>query len=113
MENHLFVQLFHVFIVSALFLYVGIMRTSIPLFLFRVLFFLGIFIFFYHTYKAYIRLSKGLTPWVNYIHMFLIAPLLIIIGYNNVETKRFYFELLLMFAFASLGYHSYYAIKGE
>lgn len=113
MENHLYIQLFHIFIVGIFFLYIGIMRTSIPAFLFYVLFVLGIFILLYHLYKSYVRLSKGLNPWVNLIHIFIIAPLLLYIGYNGVETKRLYFELLLMLAFASIGYHSYYIIRGE
>ena len=112
MENHLYIQLFHIFIVSTLFLYVGIMRTSIHPFLFYLLLGLSIFIFIYHIYKLYIKLSKGLNPWVSLIHIFIIAPVLLYIGFNGVKTERLYFELLLMLSFASIGYHSYYIIRG-
>jgi len=40
--------------------------------------------------------------------MFIIAPTLLIIGLNKDATPRFYFEILLMLGFASIGYHGYY-----
>jgi hypothetical protein len=48
--------------------------------------------------------------WVNLIHILLVGPLLVYIGYNRENTKRKYFELLLMLGFASIGYHGYYMI---
>ena len=108
-----FVQLFHIFIIGSLFLYVGIRRTEIPKFLFQILVVTGILIFLFHGYKAYRHLVKGESAWVNYIHMFLIAPLLVYIGYQQEETKRFAFEILLMLAFTSIGYHGYYLITSE
>lgn len=108
-----FVQLFHIFIIGSLFLYVGIRRAEIPKFLFQILFVTGILIFLFHGYNAYRHLVKGESGWVNYIHMFLIAPLLVYIGYQQEETKRYAFELLLMLAFTSIGYHGYYLITSE
>lgn len=72
--------------------------------------YLGIIIILYHIYKAYLKISDGKSAWVNYIHIFLIGPLLIIIGLNGVETSRKYFELLLMAEMASIGYHGYYLL---
>jgi hypothetical protein len=66
-----------------------------------------------HSYKAYGYLVKGESAWVNYIHIFLIAPLLVYIGYQQEETKRFAFEILLMLAFTSIGYHGYYLVTSE
>jgi hypothetical protein len=40
--------------------------------------------------------------------MFIIAPILFIIGSNKDATPRFYFEILMMLGFASIGYHGYY-----
>lgn len=108
-----FVHLFHIFFVGILFLYVGIMQKEIPTYLFNILFALGIIIIIYHAYKAYIKIKKGMSAWINYIHIFLIGPLLLIIGYNGKETSRKYFELLLMAAFASIGYHTYYLFLDE
>jgi Na+-transporting methylmalonyl-CoA/oxaloacetate decarboxylase beta subunit len=100
------VGLFHVLVVAVLFLYVGIRKTDIPLFIFPLLLGLGAVIIPYHIYKASIKKSG----WVNYIHIFLVGPLLMYIGYNGVETERKFFELLLMLGFAALGYHGYYIL---
>ena len=105
----LLIHLFHIIIVGGLFLYVGIKREKIPPMMFPFLLGLGIFIILYHSYKA--SISK--TPWINYIHIFLIGPLLVYIGYMNKETSRKYYEILLMFGFAAIGYHGYYMIKGD
>ena len=105
----LLVHLFHIIIVGSLFLYVGIKREKIPPMMYPFLLGLGIFVILYHIYKA----SQSKTPWINYIHIFLIGPLLVYIGYMNKETSRKYYEILLMFGFAAIGYHGYYMIKGD
>ena len=102
-----FVSLFHVLIISVLFLYVGIVKTEVPTVMFPLLLGLGAIIIPYHAYKASIKKSG----WVNYIHIFLVGPLLLYIGYNGVATERKYFELLLMMGFAALGYHGYYIVQ--
>ncbi len=101
------VGLFHVLIVASLFLYVGIRRTEIPAFMFPLLLGLGAVIIPYHAYKASVKKSG----WVNYIHIFLVGPILMYIGYNGVETERKFFELVLMMGFAALGYHGYYLLE--
>jgi hypothetical protein len=110
MESHFFVHLFHILIVGGLFMYVGINRDKIPEFLFGVLFYLGIVIIFYHIYKVYKYITNGKAIWVNLIHIFIVGPLLILIGKNGKETSRKFFELLLLLGFASIGYHSYYLL---
>jgi len=101
------VHLFHILIIGSLFLYVGIYRTTIPKIMFPILLGLGILIILYHMYKAYLH-KKGI--WVNLIHIILVGPLLVYIGYHDVKTVRLYFELLLMLGFAAIGYHGYYMI---
>ena len=108
MDIEKLVHLFHIIIVGGLFLYVGINRDKIPKALFTGLFWLGIVIVFYHIYKTYNYLKLGKVYWVNLIHIFIIGPLLIYIGYYGEKTARLYFELLLMLGFASIGYHGYY-----
>ena len=98
-----FVGLFHVLVVAVLFLYVGIRRTEIPAFMFPLLLGLGAIIIPYHAYKAYIKKSG----WVNYIHIFLVGPLLMYIGYNGKDTTRPFYELLALLGFSALGYHIY------
>ena len=105
------VSAFHLALVAPLFFYVAFTRTSIPAWLFTGLLGLGVFILFYHAYKAYVKMSEGKGAWVNLIHIFLVAPLLIWIGANKKDTPRKYFEMLLMLAFALTGYHLYYLME--
>lgn len=107
----IFVHLFHILIVGGLFLYVGITKLNIPEFMYPILVTLGIIIILYHGFKIYKKLSAGMNPWVNYIHLFIIGPLLLYIGLNRENTERRYFEILLMLGFASIGYHGYYLIE--
>lgn len=107
----LYVHLFHILIVGGLFLYVGITKSAMPNFMYLVLFLLGILIILYHGFKIYKKIMEGKNPWVNYIHFFLVGPLLVFIGLTKEKTHRLYFELLLMLAFASIGYHGYYLVQ--
>lgn len=108
MESHTFVHLFHILIVGGLFLYVGINRENTSPSLFPFLFYLGFIIVLYHLYKINGYIARGKGIWVNLIHVLIVGPLLIYIGYYGEKTSRKYFELLLMLAFASIGYHLYY-----
>ena len=108
MNSLALVHLFHIIIVGGIFLYVGIMKTNIPTYFYPFLIFLGSVVILYHIVKAYIKITKGLSAWVNYIHIFLVGPLLIYIGINQKNTRPRYFEMLLMLGFASIGYHGYY-----
>ena len=108
MDNHKLVHLFHIIIVGGLFLYVGINREKISSVLFNILFYLGIFIILYHLYKAYSYLKADKGIWVSLIHILIVGPLVIYIGYNGEKTTRKYFEMLLMLGFAAIGYHGYY-----
>ena len=108
MNPEALVHLFHIIIVGGLFLYVGIYKTKIPKIMFPVLLGLGIVIILYHIFKVYNYMKQGKGYWVNLIHILLVGPLLIYIGFNGEKTVRLYFELLLMLGFASIGYHGYY-----
>ena len=111
MEIETYVHLFHILLVGSLFLYVGIKRTLIPTQMYPILLGLGIIIIFYHIYKVYNYIKLGKGYWVNLIHIFIVGPLLVYIGYNRENTSRLYFELLLMLGFASIGYHGYYLFQ--
>jgi hypothetical protein len=104
-----FVHWFHILIVGSLFLYVGIKRDAICPWMFSVLMGLGAIIIAYHMYKLWLK-GGGINGWVNWIHVLLIGPLLIYIGHNRENTIRPAYELLLLFGFASIGYHGYYAL---
>lgn len=80
------VHLFHLLIVGSLFLYVGIQQSKIPTFFYPLLFYLGIFIILYHSYKAFNKIKAGKNAWVNFIHIIIVGPLLIYIGFNKTTT---------------------------
>ena len=108
MDSRALVHLFHILIVGGLFLYVGINREKIYAPIFTILLFLGFVIIFYHLYKIF---NVGKSIWVNSLHVFIIGPLLVYIGYTGEKTARKFFEILLMLAFASIGYHLYYLFQ--
>jgi hypothetical protein len=113
MNSRIFVHLFHIFVVGTLFIYVGVKRDAINKLFFPVLFYLGFLIIFYHLYKVYNYLKENRNVWVNLLHIFIIGPLLVYIGYENEKTSRKWFEILLMLGFASIGYHTYYLINNN
>ena len=110
MDSQTIIHLFHILIVGSLFLYVGINRENIYKPLFPLLLILGFIIILYHLYKVYNYFSNGKSYWVNLIHVFIVGPLLVYIGYYGINTSRKFFELLLMLGFASIGYHLYYLL---
>ena len=104
----MYLHLFHVLAIGGLFLYVGIQRTAIPAVLYPILLGLGVILFCYQAYKAYTKVADGKNPWLNLIHVILVAPLLVYIGMKGEDTPRPAFELLLLLGFAAIGYHGYY-----
>lgn len=110
MEKEKLVHLLHIFIIGTLFFYIGTQRDHIPVWLYSVLFYLGIFIVIYHLYKTYVKMTKKLNPWSNVFHILLVGPLLIYIGTYKEKTPRYIFEFILMLSFAVVGYHLYYLI---
>ena len=108
MDIHKLLNLFHILIVAPLFIYIGLKRDKINNWLYTLIMYLGIIVLLFHSYKVYSKLNGNY--WINLIHIFIVAPLLIYIGYNKQNTSRKFYEILLMLGFAVLGYHLYYLI---
>ena len=104
--EEVYIHLFHVILVGGLFFYVALIR-NLPDFMYPTLIGLGVLLCGYHVYKSIFKKDA----WVNYIHIFLVSPLLIYIGLYRAQTPRKVFEMLLLLAFASSGYHSFYIAK--
>ena len=106
--SHIGLSIFHIAIISPALLYVAIMRGQLSPWIFSLLSGVAIIIMVYHGYKSFIK-WKAQSPslWVNLLHIFLVAPLLLFIGSKGYDTPRWAFELLAMLGFASLGYHIY------
>lgn len=108
MDTRVLINLFHILLVAPFLIWTGVSRGNAPEGSFMLLFFLGIVVFLYHSYKSWIRLSANSSyVWVNLIHALWIGPLLLYIGAKKKETPRPAFELLLLTAFGALGYHLY------
>jgi hypothetical protein len=106
MNPHIILALLHLVLIVPFLLYIGLVREQVPESVLKGVLALGVIVLFYQSYKAYTKIIDGKSPWINYIHIFLLSPLLLIIGYHGKNTNRKYFEMLLMFAFAAGGYHS-------
>ena len=108
MDHHTLLALFHVAVVSPFLIYVGVQRAATPDFIFNGLLGLAGAILLYHLYRAYSKFISGSSSlWVNLIHIFLVVPILVWIGYYKKETSRQAFEMLLLLGFSALGYHLY------
>jgi hypothetical protein len=108
MDEHLLLSLFHIFAVVPLFLYVALSRGNTAAFMYPVFLILGVLILLYHGYKTIIRYLAGSSRiWINLIHVILVAPLMIYIGYHGKDTTRPFYELLALLGFSALGYHIY------
>jgi hypothetical protein len=108
MDVRVAINLFHIMIVAPFLIWIGVSRGNAPESVYMVLLALGILVTLYHAYKAWIRLaSHSSYVWVNLIHALWIGPLLFYIGAKKKDTPRSAYELLLLTAFAALGYHMY------
>ncbi len=103
------IQLFHILIVASIFIYIGVVRTDIPEYLFPIILGFGVVVVLYHAYKTFVNPARA---WLYLIHVLLVGPLLIYIGHTGKNTERKFFELLLLLAFATLGYNGFYFIQG-
>jgi len=112
MNPDLFLHLLHIVIFGTIFLYIGIRQKEAPKLIFTALLFLGIVVILYHTYKSYNKYQKHHSYWINMLHVFVIGPLLVYVGFRGTETERMYFECMIMIGFAVIGYHLYYMVLG-
>jgi hypothetical protein len=111
-DNHFWLAIIHLLFVVPLFLYVGFTRAETPRWLYLALLAIGVVVLVYHGFKLIVRLkNRSGYSWVNAIHVLLVAPLLIYIGYNKKDTPRSAYELLLMGGFAAAGYHLFSLVK--
>ena len=108
MDVHLLLAILHIIIIVPCLLYIALQRAATPDWVFSTLFGVGLFVFAYQAYKAYVRwMVRSPSLWVNLFHVFLVAPLLIYIGYQAKKTPRPAYELLAILTFGALGYHLY------
>ena len=108
MDPYLLIGVMHVALIVPFLLWVAFQRAASPDWVYNVLFGTGLLILVYHGVKAVGRFfAKSSMLWVNLIHVFLIAPLLIWIGYHGKKTERPAYDMLIIAAFGAFGYHLY------
>lgn len=113
MNKSLIKRLFHIFLIGGLLLYVGIRKTNTPRLIYHLTLFTGIIVFTVHSFIAYQKLVNSRLPWVSFIHLFCVAPVLIYLGYYTNQSKPLFYELLLLLGFSCIGYHIYYLLRNE
>ena len=108
MDTYLLIGILHVVVIVPFLLWVGFNRAATPDWVYHVLFGTGMLIILYHGFKAIGRyFAKSPVLWVNLLHVFLVAPLLLWIGYHEKKTERPAYDMLLIAAFGAFGYHLY------
>lgn len=111
LDVHMMLSLFHLAFVVPLFLYAGFQRADMPQWMYQTLLSIGLLIGAYHGFKLVRRWYSGSPIWVSAIHVFLVAPLLIVIGIHGKDTPRSAYELLLIGGFGAGGYHLFQLVK--
>ena len=102
LQNLLFILIF-----GCLFLYIGLKRSNMSNDMFKQLFLFGIFLVIYFFMKAFSNSEPGESNTTNFIYLFIIAPLIILIGIKGSSTSSGYFNILAICAFFIIIYHSY------
>lgn len=107
--RHIMLSIFHIFLISPLLIFIGLSRANTPVIIYNTLFITGMLILIYHSFRFISRWSTNHFEhlWINVLHICIIAPLLIYVGYMKEYSIKPTYELLLMLGFASLGYHLY------
>lgn len=112
MDKHFVLSFFHLLIIVPLFLYVGVYRASTHPWVYKAFMALGGILLLFHGSKLAARLAmRSDYAYINAIHALLFAPLLIYIGWNQQDTPRAAYEVLLMITFAALGYHMFSLVR--
>lgn len=109
--SHTILHAAHAALIGPGLFYIGFAPDTLPDWAFTALLFLGVGILIYHTYLAIQKMAGERSAWVNWIHIFLVAPLLILVGYLKKDAARRYFEMLMLLGFAATGYHAFYLMR--
>jgi hypothetical protein len=108
MDAFFLIVLSHVIVIVPFLLWIGFNRAATPEWMYSVLFGTGIILLIYHGYLGIVRLIAGSpAAWRNLIHVLIVVPLFLWIGYYAKRTERPAYDMLLVAAFGALGFHLY------
>lgn len=98
--------LFHIFLVTLIFLYIGFARKNIVNWFYYFVAILAIIIIIYHIYRLF---THGLKEkfW-NYMHLLLIAPLLLYLFYKKANTPEYIYDIFIGLGAASFAINLYF-----
>ena len=108
MDAFFIIAILHVVMIVPFLLFVGFNRAATPEWMYNILFGVGLLVLVYHGYLSITRMIAG-SPYlhVNLIHVLIVAPLLLWIGYYGKRTERPAYDMLLITAFGAFGFHLY------
>ncbi len=111
-DIHFILSLFHLLFLAPLLFFVGYQRAATPKWIYLSLLSMGTLVLGYHTYKFLVRWAQHSSrTWIHALHMLTIGPLLMYIGFHQINTPRFAYELLLILAFGMTGYHLFQLVR--
>ena len=106
MNIQLITSILYIAVAVPLLLYVGFQRAATPEWLYNVLYGLGLLVLVYSGYYTIIGLyAKSSSVWLSLIHLVLVAPLLLWVGYACKKTEKPFYELFLIAGFGARGYN--------
>jgi hypothetical protein len=115
MNQYAIINLFHIFIVfpALCYLYYLGLKKKLNSTVCRILIFVAVLGIIHHTslIKQRLNTDQQSKIWVNLIHILIVFPLFIYIGFKCEDIKRPYLEMLLLVAFAAIGYHAFNFIR--
>ncbi len=111
MDLHTFYSIFHVLIAAPFLIFVGIVGSELPAWVYSVLAVVVGGIVGYHGWRAFQKLAQGRSAWINWIHLLLVVPALLWIVVQKEKTPRRAFEMVLILGFAAMGYHGYQLVQ--
>lgn len=101
--NHTLIHALHIIIFGPLLLAIGLgYLAAYP----YVVITIGAGIILYHSFRFYRKYNAGAPYWTNLIHILLVGPALIAEG-SLSNPPTWLREVILMFAFAAIGWHGY------
>ncbi len=106
------ISLIHVFLIVPFLLYCVSKGNSMSVYLKYALQIFGAYVILFHGYRILTNsFTFSVIRIINWIHLVIIGPLLIYIGYTAPNVGAKYYDSLAILAYAALIYHGYYLVK--
>jgi hypothetical protein len=99
---HIIIQWIHVLVIAPLFIYIALRRTKVKQIVYPITLIIGLVVILYHGYK----ITKN-PRWghIYLLHILVIAPSLLAVGYYKEKTNYMVYDYLLLLGCAALGYN--------